>query len=167
MLVAAMNPCPCGFAGTEIRVCKCATSAIAQYQRRLSGPLHDRLDLTVEIPAVPWSDLARESDGEASAAVRERVAAARHRQMARQGLPNAQIEGRVLRRVCATADVRANALVARSVARLGLSVRGVTRVLRVARTIADLEGALTVERRHVAEALQFRQADGVSVVAKV
>ena len=81
--------------------------------------------------------------------------------------PNALIDGRTLRRVCAPAQVDANALLARSVARLGLSVRGVTRVLRVARTIADLEGASAIERRHVAEALHFRQADGVSALAKV
>jgi magnesium chelatase family protein len=167
MLAAAMNPCPCGFAGCQKPVCRCPPGAIARYQRRLSGPLQDRLDLTVELPSVPWSELARATEGESSATVRERVIAARRRQMARQGTPNALVDGRTLRRVCATSHAQANALLARSVARLGLSVRGVTRVLRVARTIADLEGAPAIERSHVAEALHFRQADGVSAVAKV
>jgi magnesium chelatase family protein len=167
MLVAAMNPCPCGYAGCEKPVCRCPAPAVTRYQRRLSGPLHDRLDLTVALPAVPWSELAQATEGESSAEVRGRVSRARDIQIARQGAPNALIDGRTLRRVCTTSHVDANALLARSVARLGLSVRGVTRVLRVARTIADLEGASAIERRHVAEALHFRQADGVSAVAKV
>ena len=167
MLVAAMNPCPCGFAGCTKPVCRCPPPAIARYQRRLSGPLHDRLDLTVQLPPVPWSELAREAEGESSAVVRERVVQARRRQFDRQGAPNAQIDGRTLRRVCATSRAEATALLARSVAKMNLSVRGVTRVLRVARTIADLEGVERIDRRHVAEALHFRQGDEVSAVAKV
>jgi magnesium chelatase family protein len=167
MLVAAMNPCPCGFAGTEIRICRCPPPAVERYRQRLSGPLRDRLDLLVDLPAVPWQDITRDAEGESSASVRERVVAARGRQASRQRVPNALLDGKALRRVCKTPDTGANALLARSIARLGLSVRGVSRVLRVARTIADLEGASGIERRHVAEALHFRQADGVSALAKV
>ena len=167
MLVAAMNPCPCGFAGTRRGLCRCAATAVDRYRQRLSGPLRDRLDLVVDLPAVPWQEITHDADGESSAAVRERVVAARERQAGRQRVSNALLDGKTLRRVCGTSDVSANALLARGIARLGLSVRGVSRVLRVARTIADLEGATAIERRHVAEALQFRQADGVSAVAKV
>jgi magnesium chelatase family protein len=166
MLVAAMNPCPCGYAGCEKPVCRCPPPAIDRYQRRLSGPLQDRLDLTVQLPAVAWTEIAREAEGESSAAVRIRVTEARRRQVARQGALNALVDGRSLRRVCGFGG-ETGALLARSVARLGLSVRGVSRVLRVARTIADLDGADTIERRHVAEALHFRQPAGVSAVAKM
>ena len=167
MLVAAMNPCPCGYAGSSTHACRCPPAAIERYRRRLSGPLHDRLDLTVDLPAVPWRDLAREAEGEASAAVQARVFAARSRQLARQGTTNALLDGRTLRRVCAPSDAATERLLAQGVARLGLSGRGVARVLRVARTIADLDGASGLERRHVAEALQFRVRDGVSSVAKL
>ncbi len=167
MLVAAMNPCPCGFAGSRSRVCSCPPGAVERYQRRLSGPLHDRLDLMVELPAVPWCDLARDGETETTAAVRERVSAARARQLARQVGPNAQLDGRLLRHVCAISDARANALLALGISKHGLSVRGVARVLRVARTIADLEGADRLDRRHMAEALQFRQRDGVSPIAEM
>ncbi len=167
LLVAAMNPCPCGFAGSPTTTCRCAPAEVDRYLRRLSGPLHDRLDLTVELPAVPWRDLAGGHDGESTAAVRERVLAARARQVVRQGGLNSTLEGRALRRMSAVASAGVQPLIARGVSRLSLSVRGVTRVLRVARTIADLEGADLMARRHVAEALQFRLPDGPLSVAKV
>jgi magnesium chelatase family protein len=167
MLVGAMNPCPCGYAGNKSPACQCQLPAIERYRRRLSGPLRDRIDLTVDLAAVPWQDLAREDQAESSASVRARVVAARARQMARQDQSNAQLEGRTLRRLCAISDAAGESLLAAGIARHGLSVRGVARVLRVARTIADLDGADRLTRRHLAEALQFRARDGVSLVAEV
>ncbi len=166
MLIAAMNPCPCGFAGSD-RICRCSPVAIARYRQRLSGPLHDRIDLSVELPAAAWRGIGDQPDAESSAAVQVRVIAARRRQVARQGGPNGLLEGRKLRRVCAAADGHADRVLSKGAARLGLSVRGVSRVLRVARTIADLEGSLLVAGRHVAEALQYRQALGVSLIANL
>ena len=161
MLVGAMNPCPCGYAGSAARACRCPQAAVDQYRRRLSGPLQDRFDLSVELQPVPWRDLRRGGDGEATPEVRTRVERARAAQLARQGCLNATLEGRALQRICRLADKPAESLLSRGVARLGLSVRGVARVLRVARTVADLEGNEGLEGRHVAEALHFRLPDGI------
>jgi magnesium chelatase family protein len=161
-LVAAMNPCPCGFAGDTRRVCRCTPQAAERYAARLSGPLRDRIDLTVDLPAVP---LAALSDGEgreeASASVRARVVEARVRQAARyaeRGLAirvNGALAGRDVRRHAAlTAAARRLAVDAAD--RLGLSARAHDRVLRVARTIADLDRSDAVAELHVGEALQFR-----------
>ena len=133
--------------------------AVERYRRRLSGPLRDRFDLSLEIPAVPWSDLRADRAGEPSAAVRARVLDARTRQLARQGCLNARLEGRALRVACAVDDHDAEGLLATGVARLRLSARAVMRVLRVARTVADLEGSAALTASHVAEALQFRVSD--------
>ncbi len=159
MLVGAMNPCPCGFQGSPQRACRCAPLAIDRYQRRLSGPLRDRFDLSLDLPAVPWSDLRTDESGEASASVRARVLTARTRQLARQQCLNARLEGRALRAACAFDDQSAEMLLAAGVARLRLSARAVMRVLRVARTVADLEGSAALTATHVAEALQFRVSD--------
>jgi magnesium chelatase family protein len=159
VLVGAMNPCPCGFAGSPTRRCTCGAEGVERYQRRLSGPLLDRFDLRVEIPAVPWSELEQASvDGESSAAVRERVLAARVCQLSRQHCVNATLEGRRLRQICRPSASGANRLLGEAVSRFGLSVRGVSRVLRVARTIADLGGSAEVRCADVAEALHFRGA---------
>ncbi len=157
-LVGAMNPCPCGHRGSPVRRCHCPISAVERYQRRLSGPLRDRFDLTVDVQPVPWSDL-QAAAAESTAAVRARVVAARSRQLARQGGLNAQLEGGRLRQVCRPNDATGEALLARAVRRLGLSARAVTRVLRVARTIADLAGARRIDAGHLAEALQLRARD--------
>jgi magnesium chelatase family protein len=154
-LVAAMNPCPCGFLGDPKRECRCMASVVDRYRRKLSGPLRDRFDLSVDVQAVPWKDLRESTPGESSAAVKERVIAARRRQLERQGVLNAQLEGAKLRRGCAVSGP-GDALLGRAVTRLGLSARAVTRVLRVARTIADLEGAPDIGDGHLAEAVQFR-----------
>jgi magnesium chelatase family protein len=154
-LVAAMNPCPCGFLGDARKECRCAASAVDRYRRRLSGPLRDRFDLAVEVQAVPWRELRGGSSGEPSAAVKARVIAARSRQIDRQGVLNAQLDGRALRNVCRISD-RSDALLSRAVTRLGLSARAITRVLRVARTVADLENAPDLSDSQLAEALQFR-----------
>jgi magnesium chelatase family protein len=156
MLVGAMNPCPCGFLGSSHRVCGCPSIAIDRYQRRLSGPLRDRFDLWLEIPALPWGDLQSSTAPETSATVRQRVIAARARQVERQGCPNARLEGAALRQVCHLEEPAANRLLGRAVQQYGLSARAVTRVLRVARTLADLDQVATVRTVHLAEALQLR-----------
>ncbi len=155
-LVAAMNPCPCGFLGDPRKECRCLASAVDRYRRRLSGPLRDRFDLAVEVQAVQWHELRDSAPaGEGSAPVKARVIAARTRQLARQGMLNAQLDGRTLRTMCRISGT-SDALLGRAVTRLGLSARAVTRVLRVARTIADLDGDAEMRDRQLAEALQFR-----------
>jgi magnesium chelatase family protein len=159
MLVAAMNPCPCGFAGSAVRRCRCEPQAVERYRRRLSGPLLDRIDLRLDLPAVPWAELEHtDTPGESTAAVRERVCAARARQSRRQGVLNAELDGSVLRALVPP-DQTSRTLLGRAVARHHLSVRGVSRMLKVARTVADLEGADRVGTAHLAEALHFRSAD--------
>ena len=156
ILVGAMNPCPCGYLGSSHRLCRCPSIAVERYQRRLSGPLRDRFDLALEIPALPWTDLHGTSSAESSAAVRDRVVAARARQHARQGCTNARLDGTTLRGVCRLDGPEADRLLGSGVERFGLSARAVTRVLRVARTLADLDDAAAIRRSHVAEALQLR-----------
>jgi magnesium chelatase family protein len=157
MLVAAMNPCPCGFQGSQTRKCQCLPSTVDRYRRKLSGPLLDRFDLQLELPAVPWSDLENpDVEMEGSAPVRTRVCASRSRQLDRQGRLNSELEGAELRARCYPTDVEGRRVLRHAVDRLKLSVRGVSRVLKVARTIADLAGVDRVGTPHLAEALQFR-----------
>ncbi len=156
-LVGAMNPCMCGYAGDPRRQCRCTPSAIERYRSRLSGPMRDRFDLSVEVQAVPWRDLRATTPGESSAAVRARVVAARALQQERDGILNARLEGAALRRVCRL-DVPGERLLAKAMERQLLSARGATRVLRVARTIADLAGHDAIVSTDVAEALQFRMS---------
>ena len=159
MLIGAMNPCPCGFLGDPRRACRCTPPQVERYASRLSGPLRDRMDLTVEVPALPPADLAGGEEGESTEAIRARVEAARSRQHSRSAdagvMLNAQLGPRVLRRTCAL-DSRGQRLLRQAAERLGLTARSFDRVLRVARTIADLDGAGRVEADHLAEALQFR-----------
>jgi magnesium chelatase family protein len=157
-LVAAMNPCPCGFLGDPNGRCHCTPDQVARYRRRISGPLLDRIDLQVEVPAVPQEDLARGVHGEPSAAIRERVAAARVRQLERQGRPNAALAAREMDRYCAP-DAGGATVLKRAISRLGLSARAYHRVLKVARTIADLAEQSTLTASHVAEAIQYRRFD--------
>jgi magnesium chelatase family protein len=168
-LVAAMNPCPCGHAGDPSHPCVCAAAEIAKYRGRLSGPLADRIDLHVQVPPVSLARLAGRDTGERSAAIRERVETARRRQRMRYGHDeacNARAPGRWLD-AHAGLEPTARALLANAAERLHLSARAFHRVLRVARTIADLDGASGVGSPHVAEALAYRPrvAEGDAPVA--
>jgi magnesium chelatase family protein len=157
-LVGAMNPCPCGHHGDASKPCRCSPNAIRTYLARLSGPLLDRIDLHVEVPALPYSDLAGPS-GETSPSVAARVAQARDRQRDREretgALTNADLDPAALRRV-ATLEAAGEALIAGAMSRFSLTARGVGRLLRVARTVADLSGSPTISPSHVAEALHYR-----------
>jgi magnesium chelatase family protein len=162
MLVAAMNPCPCGHLGDDRRRCRCTTAELLRYRRRISGPLLDRIDLHVDVPALASTALAAAGEGPTSAEVRERVRIARARQAERAGKPasscNARLRGTALRRHC-TPDAAGRRLLEAAMEKLGLSARGHDKVLRVARTIADLDGLERVGAAHVAEAIQLRALD--------
>jgi len=157
-LVAAMNPCPDGYFGSHIaaKPCRCTPEQIARYRARISGPLLDRIDLQVTVPAVSATALRAAPDGESSQSVRERVAAANERQFNRQGKANADLTASQLDSVAAL-DSNGEALLAQAAARLGLSARGHHRIVRVARTIADLAGADCIAASHVAESIGYRR----------
>ncbi len=159
LLVGAMNPCPCGYATDPDRACTCAPLAAERYRRRLSGPLLDRIDLHVEAPKVPTADLAAVGENETSAAVRKRVEAARIRQYARfegtEFVTNADLSSDAVRKLLAL-DPAARNLVERAAARMRFSARTFFRLIKVARTIADLAGSLQIGESHVAEALNYR-----------
>ncbi len=163
MLVAAMNPCPCGHHGDTVRACRCGPHTIANYRARLSEPLLDRIDLHVQVPAVPYGRLG-EDDGSqmTSAAIATRGAAARERQRARlvsRGISsNAEMRGRMTRSLCPL-DADSQSLLGRAVERMGLSARSVERIWKVARTIADLAGEARIAKHHVAEAIGYRLLD--------
>jgi magnesium chelatase family protein len=166
MLVAAMNPCPCGYFGDATRECRCAIGQVLKYQRRVSGPLLDRIDIQTGVSAVAPKDLASLRPGEPSAAVRARVEAARAVQTARYaGQPdvttNAEAKSRDLRDVCRLSAAAAEEMRG-AVERLGFSARAYDRVLRVARTAADLEGREDVGLEHVMEAVGYRQLENQS-----
>ena len=157
-LIAATNPCPCGWAGDGVRGCRCTTAAIDTYQRRLSGPLLDRIDLQVSVRRVQLEMLASEARGEPSANVRDRVLAARTLQQQRQGCLNAQLKPAGLRQLAGLAPESRRAL-ERWGAQRGITARGFHRAWRVARTSADLDGSEQIEEHHILEALGFRLQD--------
>ena len=161
-LIAAMNPCPCGFLGDAQHACTCPLPQVQRYRSRVSGPLLDRIDIQVDVRAVPYRDLASRASGESSAVLRSRVDRARQRQLERfRGRAlyrNAQMTTRDLRQHCAV-DHAAEHLLERAMDSLALSARAYTRILKVARTIADLEGTESITTAHVAEAIQYRSLD--------
>ncbi len=157
MLVCAMNPCRCGFHGDPTRECRCTGAQIQQYLGKISGPLLDRIDLHVEVPAVPFQELRGREATASSAEIRARVLEARQRQSAR-GFPNALIPPGRLREFCPL-DPAGERTLEMAVRRMGLSARAHDRILKVARTVADLSGKEAIEAKHVAEAVQYRSLD--------
>jgi magnesium chelatase family protein len=166
MLAAAMNPCPCGFWNDPTRECRCTPLQIQRYVGRISGPLLDRIDIHIDVPAVRFKELtgsgAHAAEPEASASIRERVMGARERQRERlqkEGVfANASMSPRLIRRFCVI-DAESENLLERAMARLGLSARAYDRILKVSRTIADLEGSELIRAPHVAEAVGYRSLD--------
>ena len=155
-LIAAMNPCPCGHHGSAVRACRCTPDAISRYQGRISGPLLDRIDLQVEVPAVAAATLANAADGEPSAVVSARVRDAQARQFARQQCLNAALSGDAIDAHCAL-DAAASKFLQSAAARLGWSARSFHRVLRIARSAADLAASIDIQVAHIAESIQYRR----------
>jgi magnesium chelatase family protein len=157
-LIAAMNPCPCGYLGHHSGKCRCTPDQVARYRGKISGPLVDRIDIQIEVPALREEELTSAGRGESSARVRDRVAAARAIQAERQGKVNGQLAPREVEKFC-PAESEAVALLKLAIARLSLSARAYHRVLKLARTIADLSGAATIGANQMAEAIQYRRLD--------
>jgi magnesium chelatase family protein len=158
-LVAAMNPCPCGYHGDPRGRCRCTAQQVQRYRHRISGPLMDRIDMHLELAALPAAQLlAAQTDAEPSAVVAARVAAARQRQLTRQGKLNARLAGHDTREICRL-DAESRRLVGAAIARLGLSARAYDRILKLARTLADLAGETAIGRAQVAEAVRLRAFD--------
>jgi magnesium chelatase family protein len=162
MLVAAMNPCPCGYLGDPKHECRCSPSQIQRYRARISGPLLDRIDLHIEAPALSLAELRSDRPGESSAAIRERIERARQAQRLRfrgtKLTANARMPASQLKRFCAL-DPSLGDLLQQAMEQLSLSARAYDRILKVARTIADLAGAERIEAPHLLEAIQYRSLD--------
>src|ERR1700686_870473 len=163
MLAAAMNPCPCGFFGDPTRQCHCSPPQIQRYVSKISGPLIDRIDIHIEVPAVKYKELRGTGATEESAVVRERVLRARERQTKRftgekKVFSNAQMPPKLIRKYCAISD-EGEKMLENAISRLGLSARAHDRILKVARTIADLDASESLETRHLGEAIQYRTLD--------
>jgi magnesium chelatase family protein len=160
-LVAAMNPCPCGYLGHFSGRCRCSPDLVQRYRSRLSGPLLDRIDIQIEVPALREEDLVRSAAGESSAAVQARVEKANRIQLQRQGKANAELQPREIDRLCIT-DAAASTLARQAITRLSLSARAFHRILKLARTIADLANVEVITAAHVAEAVQYRRLSSLS-----
>ena len=157
-LVAAMNPCPCGYLGHFNGKCRCTPDKIARYRGKISGPLLDRIDIQLEVPAVPQEALLKQADGESSGTIQLRAESARQLALLRQGKPNALLSVSEIDTLCAP-DEKGAALLQQSITRLNLSARAYHRVLKVARTIADLAASENILSAHIAEAVQYRRMD--------
>lgn len=157
MLIAAMNPCPCGYYGDTTRECRCTPAIIQRYLGKISGPLLDRIDIQIEVPAVPYKELRAGEVADSSADMRARIAKARDVQHGR-GYSNARMPARAIRRQCAL-DETGERTLEMAMRRLSLSARAHDRILKVARTIADLDGSANIAAKHVAEAIQYRSLD--------
>ncbi len=161
-LVAAMNPCPCGYRGHHNQQCQCQALSVQRYWGKISGPLLDRIDIHVEVPAVEWQEMTSKTDGESSASLRERVVGARNiqlRRLAGTGIYcNAQMSNRHMKEFCAPGE-QSLKVMERAVERLGLSARAYHRILKISRTIADLDAEEAITPAHVAEAIQYRTLD--------
>jgi magnesium chelatase family protein len=155
-LIAAMNPCPCGYLGHPSGQCRCTPDQVARYRGKLSGPLLDRIDLQIDVPPLPSTALQQAADGESSAVIRQRVVRARAIQMERQGAPNARLSSADIECHCHT-DTKANTLLQQAMSRLNLSARAYHRILKVARTIADLDRSEALLAKHIGEAVQYRR----------
>jgi magnesium chelatase family protein len=162
MLIAAMNPCPCGYYGDSRRACVCSGAQIHRYRTRISGPLLDRIDIQVGVPSVTMRELSLDTEEEPSASIRERVMAARAVQIerfkGRSFSANGQMAVRLVKKHCAI-EGSGRSLLEQAVERFGLSARAYHRVLKVSRTIADLDGKTDIDESHVAEAIQYRVLD--------
>lgn len=160
MFVCAMNPCPCGFFGSNVRRCTCSRKAIAKYLSKVSGPLLDRLDLHIEVPALSFENLSSSAKCETSEIIRKRVGNAREIQIHRQksSVPNSKIDTDVIQKVCILSDEAKN-IMKIAFESLGFSGRGYNKVLKIARTIADLDSSEIINENHVAEAIQYRSLD--------
>lgn len=157
-LVAAMNPCPCGYLGHYNGKCRCTPDQVSRYRSKISGPLLDRIDILIEVPAVPQQDLLKQADGERSFSIQTRVEAARQRQLARQDKPNAQLSVTEIEAYCVP-DESGEALLRQAISHLDLSARAYHRILKVARSIADLSDSPSLQATHIAEAVQYRRMD--------
>ena len=162
MLVAAMNPCPCGFFGDPKRECNCSYLQIRRYRSKISGPLMDRIDIHMEVPPVPFRNLSSGENGQSSSEILEKVKKAReiqHNRFQRMKIhTNADMSSRHTRQFC-TLDSESNDLLEKAMDRLGLSARAHSRILKISRTIADLENSPDIRAQHVAEAIQYRSLD--------
>ncbi|MDX1253064.1 MAG: YifB family Mg chelatase-like AAA ATPase [Gammaproteobacteria bacterium] len=166
-LIAAMNPCPCGYHGDPNGRCHCTVEQVQRYRARISGPLLDRIDMHIEVPRLPHNTLRAAPDGgETSDQVRARVEAVRIRQMERSGKPNCHLNNRQIDRLCRLSDSDAR-LLEQAIERLGLSARSYHRILKVARTIADLAGSDAIQTAHLTEAISYRRLDRNLPVSKV
>ena len=157
MLIAAMNPCPCGFFGDSTRECRCTPGIIQRYLSKISGPLLDRIDIHIEVPAVPYKELRGNGLSESSADIRDRVQRAQALQLER-GFLNSRMPSQLIRKQCALDDAGERTLEL-AVRKMGLSARAHDRILKVARTIADLDQSAAVSAKHLAEAVQYRSLD--------
>jgi magnesium chelatase family protein len=166
MLVAAMNPCPCGYLSDPVHACSCTPIAIHRYRSRISGPLLDRIDIHIEVPAVKYRELADRGEAESSATIAARVERSREIQLERyQGTRihcNAQMTPRFIKKYCEL-DASGNRMLELVTDRMGFSARTYNRILKVARTIADLDGSASIHEQHIAEAIQYRSLDRKAV----